>query len=161
MPQTSMPSVNGGGVGTETKLPRQRSMSLKLSDAAPTLDSYLSRSGFGTLDGSQRQHLARLAVLGDLEGLHAWPAGSHCSDLPIAQEIRQRTNRTTSVPLPSWATLPSDRLRTSLSCRIESRHQALLFVRDARPGVGSPGEGSALCPRPPGDSLQACGRDDS
>ena len=36
-PQTSMPSVNGGGVGTETSLPRQRSMSLKLSDAAPTL----------------------------------------------------------------------------------------------------------------------------
>ena len=36
-PQTSMPSVNGGGVGTETSLPRQRSMSLKLSDAARTL----------------------------------------------------------------------------------------------------------------------------
>ncbi len=35
-PQTSMPSVNGGGVGTETRLPRQRSMSLKLSDAALT-----------------------------------------------------------------------------------------------------------------------------
>ncbi len=35
-PHTSMPRVNGGGVGTDTNVPRHRSMSLKLSDAAPT-----------------------------------------------------------------------------------------------------------------------------
>ena len=35
-PHTSMPNVNGGGVGTDTSLPRQRSMSLKFNDAAPT-----------------------------------------------------------------------------------------------------------------------------
>ena len=32
-----MPSVYGGGVGTETSFPRHRSMSLKFSDAALTL----------------------------------------------------------------------------------------------------------------------------
>jgi len=31
-----MPNVYGGGVGTETSLPRQRSMSLKFNEAART-----------------------------------------------------------------------------------------------------------------------------
>ena len=50
-PQTSMPSVKGGGVGTDTSFPRHRSMSLKFSDAAADLDPYLARARFGSLDG--------------------------------------------------------------------------------------------------------------
>ena len=47
MPHTSIPSVNGGGVGTETRLPRQRSMSLKFSEAAPTLTRTSPEPGSG------------------------------------------------------------------------------------------------------------------
>ena len=46
-PHTSMPSVKGGGVGTDTSLPRHRSMSLKLSEAAPTLTRTSPASGSG------------------------------------------------------------------------------------------------------------------
>src|SRR5690348_6721075 len=47
-PQASMPSVYGGGVGTETSFPRHRSMSLKFSDAAPTLIRTSPAPGSGT-----------------------------------------------------------------------------------------------------------------
>lgn len=47
-PQASMPSVYGGGVGTETSRPRHRSMSLKFSDAAPTRTRTSPGPGSGT-----------------------------------------------------------------------------------------------------------------
>ena len=43
-----MPSVYGGGVGTETSFPRHRSMSLKFSDAAPTRTRTSPAPGSGT-----------------------------------------------------------------------------------------------------------------
>ena len=72
-PQTSMPRVKGGGVGTETRFPRHRSMSLKFNDAAPDLDPYFARAGLGSLDGAHRQDLSGPTVRGHLQGLHALP----------------------------------------------------------------------------------------
>ena len=54
-PHTSMPSVNGGGVGTETRFPRQRSMSLKFSEAARTC----TRTSFGPGSGRSSVRTAR------------------------------------------------------------------------------------------------------
>ena len=74
-PQTSMPSVKGGGVGTETRLPRQRSMSLKFSDAALTLPVPRRARARGARC-PHRQDVARRPVTGHLHGPHVCHAPS-------------------------------------------------------------------------------------
>ena len=74
-PHTSMPRVKGGGVGTETSLPRHRSMSLKLSEAAATATLTSPGLRLGSLDRPHGQDLTRAAVSGHLQGLHVPPPG--------------------------------------------------------------------------------------
>ena len=75
-PQRSMPSVNGGSFETETSVPRQRAMSLKLSAAAATRMRHLAGAGLGHVDVADGEHLAGCAVSGHLQCSHLDPLGS-------------------------------------------------------------------------------------